>query len=115
MQKLITLARHRFCGTARIHFGRSDEEVNKMLTPLIDQRGNGPVIKITKATTNQWKSFTRKIDDGRCKTSLVSSHGFTVCWSDDATNFACNHRFPLVKSLSIETKSDVLKSLIWNS
>ena len=52
VQKLIALARYRLRGFSGIGRGRPDEEVNEMLTPLVNQRRHWPVIEIVKTTTD---------------------------------------------------------------
>ena len=52
MQKLIALVRYRLRGFSGIGRGRPDEEVNEMLTPLVNQRRHRPVIEIIKTATD---------------------------------------------------------------
>ena len=52
MQKLIALVRYRLRGFSGIGRGRPDEEVNQMLTLLVNQRRHRPVIEIIKTATD---------------------------------------------------------------
>src|SRR5947199_6658790 len=52
MEKLIALVRYRLRGFSGIGRGRPDEEVNEMLTPLVNQRRHRPVIEIIKTATD---------------------------------------------------------------
>src|SRR6266480_6896160 len=52
VQKLIALARYRLRGFSGIGRGQPDEEVNEMLTPLVNQYRHRPVIEIIKTATD---------------------------------------------------------------
>jgi len=52
MEKLIALVLYRLRGFSGIGRGRPDEEVNEMLTPLVNQGCHRPVIEIIKTATD---------------------------------------------------------------
>src|SRR5207249_4606015 len=70
MQQLIALTGDCFRSPCCIRGCRPNKKVNKMFASPINQRRYWAVIQIIKATTNQRKSLTRKIDNRRSKIEL---------------------------------------------
>jgi len=52
VQKVIAMARDRFCAFSRVRFYRPNKKVNEMFAPLVDQRRHRSVIEIIKTTTD---------------------------------------------------------------
>src|SRR5438309_9941602 len=70
MQKLVTLARYRFRSFRSVRRRWPHKQIDEVLAPLIDERRHRPVIQIIQTAANQWKSFTRKIDNRRSEIEL---------------------------------------------
>src|SRR5947199_7837179 len=70
VQKLIPLACYRFRSFRFVRRCWPNKKVDKVFAPSVNQRRHWPVIQIIKASANQRKSLTGKIDNRRGKIEL---------------------------------------------
>jgi hypothetical protein len=61
MKKLIALARERLGGSSVTGLYRPDENVNEVLTPLVNQSCHRSVVEIIESPPNQRKSITGRV------------------------------------------------------
>ena len=62
---------------------RSDEHIDRLVLPLIYQRGNSPSTHIVESASDKRESVRGEIKDRRGEIELARNHGFTVCRSVD--------------------------------
>src|SRR5437867_511240 len=86
VQKLITLARYYLRSSGCVGRCRPDKEINEMFPSLVNQGRYRSVVQIVETAADQGKTCIRKIDNRRREIEFASSHGFTVCWSEEATS-----------------------------